>query len=190
MQSVQSRPGFELVSPCPFSTTIMTTPRAPRWEYLVAFILVLEANFLWQFVECIGDYRRRKVNYSLEYFVFLFFVELVSYTSEYFRVYHSNEFFLLIILFYSLSFFWLSSTYQSFYKYIWGFKKILFLITWCRSSVSVNCWVLLRYSVFRIWLLFLLLTPFTCFLLLSAESCKRIKERDKDTFQIKLYFTN
>ena len=27
----QSRPGFELVSPCPFPTTITITPRAPPW---------------------------------------------------------------------------------------------------------------------------------------------------------------
>ena len=30
MKCNQSRPGFELVSPCPFPTTITTTPRAPH----------------------------------------------------------------------------------------------------------------------------------------------------------------
>ena len=35
MKSNQSRPGFELVSPCPFPTTITTTPRAPQCESMV-----------------------------------------------------------------------------------------------------------------------------------------------------------
>ena len=30
MKCNQSGPGFELVSPCPFPTTIAITPRAPR----------------------------------------------------------------------------------------------------------------------------------------------------------------
>ena len=35
MKCNQPRPGFELVSPCPFPTTITITPRAPpKWYYL------------------------------------------------------------------------------------------------------------------------------------------------------------
>ena len=34
MKCNQSRPGFELVSPCPFPATITITPRAPPWYYL------------------------------------------------------------------------------------------------------------------------------------------------------------
>ena len=61
----QSRPGFELVSPCPFPTTITTTPRAPprrlmysNYLYLIdihVLILSQETNVgkgkLWQ-IKC------------------------------------------------------------------------------------------------------------------------------------------
>ena len=58
MKCNQSRPGFELVSPCPFPKTITTTPRAPRfmqdgrktvWSILyVSFALFssLKQNFI------------------------------------------------------------------------------------------------------------------------------------------------
>ena len=68
-------------------------------------ILVSEANFPLQFFQCIGACRRRKGNYSLEYFVFPFLVKLVSYASEYLRICASDVFFLLTMLFPFCSFF-------------------------------------------------------------------------------------
>ena len=42
----QSRPGFELVSPCPFPTTITITPRAPpKYFYLTLIILFNPIHF-------------------------------------------------------------------------------------------------------------------------------------------------
>ena len=49
MKCNQSRPGFELVSPCPFPTTITTTPRAP---YISFKFLTWEKRFLPFFLLC------------------------------------------------------------------------------------------------------------------------------------------
>ena len=37
----QSRPGFELVSPCPFPTTITITPQAPHWNLTIRLFRVI-----------------------------------------------------------------------------------------------------------------------------------------------------
>ena len=41
MKCNQSRPGFELVSPCPFSTTITITPRAPPHQFNLTLVFCL-----------------------------------------------------------------------------------------------------------------------------------------------------
>ena len=41
MECNQSRPGFELVSPCPFPTTLTITPPAPREIYILCFFVFL-----------------------------------------------------------------------------------------------------------------------------------------------------
>ena len=51
MKCNQYRPGFELVSPCPFPTTITITPRAPptyfNWCYILfSCFFVFETNYL------------------------------------------------------------------------------------------------------------------------------------------------
>ena len=43
MKCNQSRPGFELVSPCPFPTTITITPRAPRWDLMAELVLQISS---------------------------------------------------------------------------------------------------------------------------------------------------
>ena len=48
MKCNQSRPGFELVSPCSFPTTTTTTPRAP----LIVFVMGGKWPYSCCFVEC------------------------------------------------------------------------------------------------------------------------------------------
>ena len=52
MKCNQSRPGFELVSPCPFPTTITTTPRTP-WDAYNKF----PEFFVWAFKIVVDSWR-------------------------------------------------------------------------------------------------------------------------------------
>ena len=49
MKCNQSRPGFELVSPCSFPTAIMTTPRAPPLRVVYGNKTILLFVVIWQF---------------------------------------------------------------------------------------------------------------------------------------------
>ena len=51
MKCNQSRPGFELVSPCPFPTTISITPRVPPFICLYASFTNLQEEFSFVILE-------------------------------------------------------------------------------------------------------------------------------------------
>ena len=51
MKCNQSRPGFELVSPCPFPTTITITPRAPPIDITVPTVNNVSFNKISKFTD-------------------------------------------------------------------------------------------------------------------------------------------
>ena len=53
MKCNQSRPGFELESPCPFPTTITITPRAPPLLLMLSVVAMIPRNYILRKSTCV-----------------------------------------------------------------------------------------------------------------------------------------
>ena len=108
MKCNQTRPGFGLVSPCPFPTTITITPRAP--PYFIGYFLVpfqglgidISFSFLLILLWSVGTARSTIRQVSLFLFFFSFFFV------DYHKVWSSGK--------------WLGDLFVShFFLLFWGF---------------------------------------------------------------------